>query len=200
MNAWQGCVRPRAGKERLCISYNAVMSMYPGASLIYTFCCWVHFRYPCNSVCIYIERLRSYMPYYDVANLVTVTKTNMINEVSCCCGMLRTTNVRIPHQVSRRACAEVWGAYKVSCRSTQRSQPLRNLTILDGASWWHFHNCMCFQEHLRMLLQSLRAHCKAPGGPRSIWKYSAVLVRSTAVSERFACGFQTDFHFANVDT
>jgi hypothetical protein len=35
------------------------------------------------------------MPYYDVANLVTVTKTNMIDEMPCSFGTLRTTGVRI---------------------------------------------------------------------------------------------------------
>ena len=49
-----------------------------------------------------------------------------------------------------------------------------------------------------MLLQSLRAHCKAPGGPGSIWKYLEALVRATRVSGRFACGFQTSIHFADV--
>jgi len=37
------------------------------------------------------------MPYYDVANLVTVTKTNMIDEMPCGYGTLRTTGVRIQH-------------------------------------------------------------------------------------------------------
>jgi hypothetical protein len=56
------------------------------------------------------------MPYYDVANLVTVTKTNMTDEMPCGYGTLRTTGVRIRHQVSRR--------------SAQRSPQLQNLTIL----------------------------------------------------------------------
>jgi len=57
------------------------------------------------------------MPYYDVANLVTITKTNMIDEMACGYGTIRTTAVRIRHQVSRRA--------------AQRSQLLQNLTILQ---------------------------------------------------------------------
>jgi hypothetical protein len=56
------------------------------------------------------------MPYYDVANLVTVTKTNMINEMPCGYGTLRTTGVRIQNQVSRSP--------------AQRSPQLQNLTIL----------------------------------------------------------------------
>jgi hypothetical protein len=52
--------------------------------------------------------------------------------------------------------------------------------------------------HMRMLLHSLRACCKAPGGAGSIWKYLEALVRATAVSERFAYSFQTEIHFADV--
>jgi hypothetical protein len=56
------------------------------------------------------------MPYYDVANLVTVTKSNMVDEMPCGYGTLRTTGVRIWHQVSRRP--------------AQRSPQLQNLNIL----------------------------------------------------------------------
>jgi len=49
-----------------------------------------------------------------------------------------------------------------------------------------------------MLLQSVRALCLAPGGPGSIWNYLGAPVRSPEVSGRFACGFQTDLHFADV--
>jgi hypothetical protein len=43
------------------------------------------------------------MVYYDVANLVTITKMNMIDEMPCGYGTLRTNVERIRHQVSRRA-------------------------------------------------------------------------------------------------
>jgi len=141
------------------------------------------------------------MPYYDVANLVTKTKMNMINEMPCGCDTLWTTAVRIWHQVSRRACAEVSVAPEVSRRPGQRSQQLQNLTILTVnlvASWRHLHNCRCFRKHLRMLLQSLKAYCKAPGGAGSIRKYLEALVRATGVYGRLWCGFQTDLHFADV--
>jgi len=36
------------------------------------------------------------------------------------------------------------------------------------AFWMHLHNCSCFQDHLTMLLQSLRALCSSPGGTGSI--------------------------------
>ena len=49
-----------------------------------------------------------------------------------------------------------------------------------------------------MRLQSLRAHCKAPGGAGSIWKYFEALVRATGVSGGLVCGFRTDLHFAHV--
>jgi len=49
-----------------------------------------------------------------------------------------------------------------------------------------------------MLFQSLRALCKAPGGPGSIGKYLEALVKAIGVSERFACSFRTNLHFADV--
>jgi len=42
MKAWQECVRPRAGRDTVCILNNAMMSMYSGVSQIYTPCRWVH--------------------------------------------------------------------------------------------------------------------------------------------------------------
>ena len=48
-----------------------------------------------------------------------------------------------------------------------------------------------------MLLHSVRALCLAPGGPGCIWKYIGALVRSTRVSERFACVFRINLHFAD---
>jgi hypothetical protein len=39
MNASQERVRPRAGKDSVSISYNAMISMYPRVSQIYTPCC-----------------------------------------------------------------------------------------------------------------------------------------------------------------
>jgi hypothetical protein len=56
------------------------------------------------------------MQYYDVVKLVTITKTNIIDEMACSYGTLRTTAVRIQ--------------YKVSHRPVQRSQLLQNLSIL----------------------------------------------------------------------
>ena len=70
------------------------------------------------------------MPYNAVVNLVTVTMTNMINEMPCGYGTPKTTGVTIWHQVSHRACAAVSAALYVSRRAAQRSQQLQNLTIL----------------------------------------------------------------------
>jgi hypothetical protein len=61
----------------------------------------------------------------------------------------------------------------------------------------HLHNIRCFQEHLRMLLQYLRALSLASGGPGSVWNYLGAPVRLAGVSRRFACGFRTDLHFAD---
>jgi len=44
------------------------------------------------TVCIYIEILKYCMPYYEVANLVTVTKTNIIDEMPCAYGTLRVAS------------------------------------------------------------------------------------------------------------
>jgi len=116
-------------------------------------------------------------------------------------GTLRTTAVRIQHQVSRKAahrsqlllmsptnlprslsCSKIWLSYKLNLK----------------ASWMHFDNRRCFQEHLRMVLQSMGALCVAQGGSGSFWKYNKALVGSTGVAGRFACGYPTDFHFADV--
>ena len=80
------------------------------------------------------------------------------------------------------SCSRIWLSYKL------------NIIV----SWMHLHNCRCFQTHLRMLLQTLRALYLAPGGPGSIWNYLEVPVRSTGMSGRFASGFQTNLHFADV--
>jgi len=49
-----------------------------------------------------------------------------------------------------------------------------------------------------MLLQSLKALCKAPGGAGRIWKYLKGAVEATGVSGRFAYRFRTELHFADV--
>ena len=61
------------------------------------------------------------MAYYEVANHVTVTQTNMIDEMPCAYGTLRTTVLRIRHQVFHRA--------------GQRSQLLQNLTRTHSDQW-----------------------------------------------------------------
>jgi hypothetical protein len=43
------------------------------------------------------------MPYYKVANLLTVRKMNMIAEMPCTYDTLRSTALSIRLQVSRRA-------------------------------------------------------------------------------------------------
>ena len=50
------------------------------------------------------------------------------------------------------SCSNIWVSYKSNI----------------GASWMPLHNCRWFQKNLRMLLQSLRALCLAPGGAGSI--------------------------------
>jgi hypothetical protein len=48
-----------------------------------------------------------------------------------------------------------------------------------------------------MLLQSLRALCKAPGGAGSIWEYLEAVVKAARVSGRLAYGFRTELHYAD---
>jgi len=50
-------------------------------------------------------------------------------------------------------CSKIWLSYKSNLE----------------ASWMHLNNCRCFQEHLRMLLHSLRALCLAPGALGASW-------------------------------
>jgi hypothetical protein len=60
------------------------------------------------------------MPYYDIVNLGTIRKTNIIDEMPCGYGTLRTTGMRIRHQVSRSP--------------AQRSLQLQYLAILIAKS------------------------------------------------------------------
>ena len=127
------------------------------------------------------------MPYYDVANLVTVTKTNLIHEMPCSYGTLRSTPVKYGNKSPADlrwglSCSKIWLSYK------------SNLV----ASWMPLHDCRCFHEHLRMLWQSLREHYLVQGGPGSIGNYLGATVRATRVSRWFACGFWTDLHFDDV--
>jgi hypothetical protein len=54
----------------------------------------------------------------------------MINEMHCGYGTARTTCVRIWHQVSHRAGAEVLADFEVSRTPAQRFQQLEHLAIL----------------------------------------------------------------------
>jgi hypothetical protein len=114
------------------------------------------------------------MPYYDEAHLVTVTKTNMIDEIPCGYGTLRSTTVRIRHQVSRRP--------------AQRSPLVQKFNYPVSQ----------ILKHLRLLLQSLRALWLAQVWPRMIWKYLETLVRATGVARRITCGFWRDLHCVDV--
>jgi hypothetical protein len=89
------------------------------------------------------------MPYYDVANLVTVAKTNMIDEMPCGYGTLRTTGENmvpsLPQSLCRglsssrslpQTCAEVSAAPKFDYSNTQSRSILnapRSLQVLSGA-------------------------------------------------------------------
>jgi hypothetical protein len=57
---------------------------------------------------------------------------------------------------------------------------------------------MCLEEHVRILLKSLRALCTAAGGAGSMWKYLEELVRATGVAGRVAYGILSVLHYADV--
>jgi hypothetical protein len=127
------------------------------------------------------------MPYYDVANLVTVTKTNMIDEMPCGYGTLRTTGVRIRHQVSRRP--------------AQRSPQLQNLTILIVKSRSILNAPPSLQVLSGAWENALAQSESILQSSRGGWEHLEVH-RSTGEGyrsvERFAYGFRTELHFADV--
>jgi len=141
--------------------------------------------------------------------------TNMVRQNALCLCMNNCCENTIPSLLLR--CTAVWAALKVSRRAVQRSQILwKSPANLRGrprsskmwqfyrsnlvASWMHLPNCRCFQEHLKMLLQRLRALCFAPWGSGSIQKYLEALVRTLGVSGRFVRCFRTNSHFAVAGT
>ena len=129
------------------------------------------------------------MPYCDVANLVAVTKTNMIDEMPCHYGTLRIAGVRIHHQVSHRP--------------AQRSQQLQNLTVIIVESRIILNAPPSLQvlsgARENALAQSESTLESSRGGAGSISKYLEALARATGVSGRFAYSFWTELHFADVD-
>jgi len=140
------------------------------------------------------------MPCYDVANLVTVTQTSMIDKMPCGYETLTTTAVRIRYQVSHRAAQ--WSQWLTKSPADQ----CKGLSCFNSwlfhksnirASWIHLRNCRCCQEQLKMLLQSVTALGLVQGGSESIWMYVEELVRSTRVAGSLACGFWIDLHLAN---
>ena len=54
----------------------------------------------------------------------------MIDEMPCGYGTIKTTGVRIQHQVCPKDCAEVLTALDSPCGPAQRSQQLQTLTVL----------------------------------------------------------------------
>ena len=128
------------------------------------------------------------MPYYDVANLVTVRKTDMMDVMPCAYGTQRTTGVRIRQQVSRRPEQRSPQLQRltiliVNSRSILNAPP--SLQVLSGAR----ENALAQSE---IILQSSR-------GSGSLWNHLEGLASATGVSERFAYGFRPELHFADVD-
>jgi len=133
---------------------------------------------------VYIVKLTQFMPYDDVANLVTVTKMNMINKIPCWYETLKTTPARIQHQVSPRAeqrsqllwksppelccgltcswsllqtCTEVKVTPKLDNPISQISEHPECTSITAGAFWiiWEY-SCRVW-EHIAKLQEGLGA-------------------------------------------
>jgi len=86
--------------------HNGIQVHLKGLSIGVSRCSSNYTRVPSAArltLCICIDRLTYYMQCYDVANLLTVTKTNMIDEMPCGYGTVSTTAVRMRHQISHRA-------------------------------------------------------------------------------------------------
>jgi hypothetical protein len=140
------------------------------------------------------------MAYYDIANLVSLIKTNLIRKIPCGYGTQWTIAVRIRHYASCRGALRSQVAPEVSvdlCRGLHYSKIWMSHKSNVIAFWMHLQNCRSFHEHQRMLLQSVRALCIAQEWPGSIWNFLEALVMSTRVSGRFDWGFQTDLDFGD---
>jgi hypothetical protein len=133
-------------KFRRSLNQNSSFSDIPfGCLMGVSWCSSDYARVPSAArctVCIYLEKLRYCMPYYAVANLVTVTKTNMIrqsylklcknhcceNTPPCLRQILRPV-LGFTRRISQ-SCTTASAALEVSRRAVQRSQELQNWTIL----------------------------------------------------------------------
>ena len=111
------------------------------------------------------------------------------------CSYVVTTAVSIRHSVSRRAAQQSQIFSKSPTYITRGLSSSKVWLFLKWnlvASWMHLHNCRCFQKHVRMLLQGLRALCLAPGGSGSIKKYfEGTLEVSRSVWEH--CGWNLNW-------
>jgi len=120
----------------------------------------------------------------------------------CDYGTVRTTGVRIRHQVSRRTCAEVLAALEVSRRPAQRSQQLQNLSILI-VKFRSILNAppslQGFSGARENALAESESALQCSRGVGSFWKCLAALARATGVSGRLGYGFRTELHFADVE-
>jgi len=126
---------------------------------------------------------------------------NLTDKMASGYETLKSSAVRIWQQVTK--CAAQWSQLlSMSSMDTQRglrySENWALYMLSIRASWVPLHDCSCYDEHMGMLLQSLRAHCCTLGGPGNNWKCMTALVMSTGVGVRMECSFSTDLHFADV--
>ena len=131
---------------------------------------------------IYIARLKCCMPYCNVANLVTITETNMMrrNASWLCnnhCSEYTAPNLpwscaavsAVPEGSGRAAhCSHLLSKSPADQGSAFRSSKIRLFYKSNLVAFgMHLHNCRCFPDHLRILLESVRALCLVRGGSGS---------------------------------
>jgi hypothetical protein len=118
------------------------------------------------------------MPYYEVANLVTVTKMNMINQMPCTYGTLIATAVRIRHRVSHRAVQRSQLLSQSPTDLHESSLLLQKLTIVQVISR-SILNAPPYQQKLSGAPENSLAESECSFlSSRVVWKHLGVL-RST---------------------
>jgi len=145
------------------------------------------------------------MPYYDVANLVTVTKMTMIRrnplwlcKIHCCLNPARILPQKLCSDLGcsgsiASSCSAVSAALKVSRRSAQRSQQLHNLTILSVKS----RTILKAPPYLQVLSgapqNTLPEFESTLLSSRGVWEQLEVLGSTCEVA-------RTNLHFADVQS
>jgi len=122
--------------------------------------------------------IKCWMSHHDVGNLLTLIKSNIIGlNVMWLCAV---QGARLLSKSSAEQCSSLcrsWSLPQIGAEVSWGPKICLSYNSTLVAFWMHLHNVRCFQAHLRMLLQSLRAHWFAPGGSGSTYKNFEALVK-----------------------